>query len=77
MRDEGGQVPLQVRHLVEERVEMGQQQRQIVRDLAQMRAERIHPVKHARQQRREALEVPGINHREVKPFGPAMPPLPS
>ena len=77
VRDEGGQVPLQVRHLVEERVEMGQQQRQIVRDLAQVWAERIHPVKHARQQRREALEVPGINHREVKLFGPAMPPLPS
>ena len=77
MRGEGGQVPLQVGHLVEERVEMGQQQRQIVRDLAQMWAEHIHPVKHARQQRREALEVPGIKHREVKPFGPAMPPHPS
>ena len=34
MRDEGGQVPLQLWHLVEECIEMGQQQRQIVRDLA-------------------------------------------
>jgi hypothetical protein len=60
VRDEGGHVPLQVGHLVEEGGEMGQQQRQIARDLAQMWAQHIHPVEHARQQRREALEVPGM-----------------
>jgi hypothetical protein len=48
VRDEGGHVPLQVGHLVEEGGEMGQQQRQIARDLAQMWAQHIHPVEHAR-----------------------------
>ena len=78
VRDEGGHVALQVGHLVEERVEVRQQQRQIAGDLAQVRAEHLHPVEHAGEQRREALEVPadhtGRSHRQIRHFGPALPP---
>ena len=47
----------QVGHLIEQGVQVRQQQREIARDLAEVRPENVHPVEHARQQRRETLEV--------------------